>query len=124
MTPKELELLRSLDGRLRKVVEYAKQFYNFTVIETYRSHERQEELYKQGRSKARAGQSPHNRFPSFAFDAVPFPCDWNDIPSFARLNGIIEASAFACGVPIKLGADFKSIKDMPHYELLEDKKNG
>jgi hypothetical protein len=121
LTDKEMLLLKDLDARLVAVIKYAKQITNFIVIETHRSNERQEELFKAGKSKARAGESLHNRFPSLAFDAVPQPLDWNDIPSFARLNGIIQASAFACGVPIKLGADFSNIKDFPHYQLNIDK---
>lgn len=122
LTDKELVLLRDLDSRLVSIVKYAKKIIPFTLIETYRSNERQQELFLAGKSKAKPGESKHNIFPSFAFDAVPEPLDWNDTNAFSRLNGVIQAVAFFHGIPIKLGSDFKSFKDMPHYELETSKK--
>lgn len=73
------------------------------------------------RSNARYGESPHNFTQSRAVDVAPYEnggIPWNDEALFKKLSGHIKKCAAELGVLIKWGGDFKSIKDMPHYELL------
>lgn len=90
---------------------------------THRSNEEQERLYAQGRTtagkivtNARAGQSKHNRKPSDAFDiAFRKPSgrlDWSN-RNFITFNQIISRIE----PRIKWGGNFKSIKDLPHFEI-------
>lgn len=96
------------------------------VMCTYRSMEEQEKLFAQGRTSpgpivtnARAGKSPHNYQPSFAFD-VAFrgresnEVDWSHslFENFALIIKEIDA-----GGKILWGGDFESFKDVPHFEL-------
>jgi peptidoglycan LD-endopeptidase CwlK len=93
---------------------------------TYRSHEAQNDLYAFGRTRkgsiitrAKGGESPHNFFPSFAFDIAfldknsPKKLDWSE-KGFKRVADIIAKSEYSDKVT--WGGDFASIKDMPHFE--------
>lgn len=90
---------------------------------TYRSNEEQNELYAQGRTKkgkivtrAKAGQSPHNYKPSFAFDiafqSADKKLDWRPF-LFDRFAKIVTGISNE----VLWGGDFKSFKDKPHFEL-------
>lgn len=91
---------------------------DFTVLCGWRGEEEQNELYRQGKSNAMFGQSKHNFLKSKAVDLAPYPIDWDNKERFARLAGIIEAIAYKNDIKIKWGGDFKSIVDMPHFELM------
>ncbi len=97
---------------------------------TYRSNEEQEELYAQGRTKAgkivtnaRAGQSKHNftidgKPAARAFDVAVKNDDgslnWNTKhPHWKRIGEIGKA------LGLVWGAEFKSIKDFPHFQMAE-----
>lgn len=89
------------------------------ITSTYRDNEKQTELYNQGRNgnpgkiitNAKAGQSIHNY--RLAFDFCPIsngqPC-WNDTLLFIKCGSIGKS------LGLTWGGDFKSIKDMPHFE--------
>lgn len=101
------------------------------ITQTYRSVAEQNALYAQGRTapgpkitNARGGQSPHNTThngqpAASAFDIVCLGADgkpdWNS-PNFAKAGSIGRS------VGLVWGGDFKSIKDMPHFELPNWKK--
>ncbi|MCX6216579.1 M15 family metallopeptidase [Spirosoma sp.] len=103
------------------------------LVATFRSNEEQDALFKQPTDKkdndkdgkideadervtnAKAGQSPHNYKPSFAFDIA-----------FKKKDGTLDYSekwfvwfaGFVLVVEgITWGGNFKSIKDKPHFEL-------
>jgi peptidoglycan L-alanyl-D-glutamate endopeptidase CwlK len=105
---------------------------------TFRDNKEQDALYTQPRDKkdndgdgkidepdefvtnAKAGQSPHNYNPSFAFD-VAFSDKkgkvyWNVeyFQAFAKL--VLKTSG------ITWGGNFKSFKDNPHFELTDWEK--
>ncbi len=93
------------------------------VTECYRSPERQEELYAQGRSKPgpvvtykRGGESKHNRLPSPALDVAFLLADgsvvWSGLllSKFARLMKAADAR-------VHWGGDWPKFKDRPHFEV-------
>lgn len=51
-----------------------------------------------------------------AFDAVPYPIDWNDIARFKKMSLLFKRAAKEVGVKVAHGADW-SKKDWPHVEL-------
>lgn len=93
---------------------------NLRVTEGYRSPERQNELYAQGRTapgnrvtNARGGQSNHQK--RTAFDVVVLndkgqpdweSPHWDELGKFAEMLGL------------NWGGNFKSIKDRPHFEWI------
>jgi len=90
---------------------------DFVVLCGYRGGEEQNELYRQGKSNAKWEQSKHNFEPSLAVDIAPYPIDWNNTERFAQLAGVMKGVAYKEDIRIIWGGDFKSIKDMPHFEL-------
>lgn len=97
------------------------------LSQTYRSGKAQDELYKLGRTKkggivthARSGESPHNYYPSFAFDLAfidkknPKGLDWAVI-NFKRVNDIIQNSEYS--TLVTWGGSWPKPKtDRPHFE--------
>ena len=93
------------------------------ITEYYRSPERQEELYKQGRSKPgpivtykRGGESNHNKVPTPALDVAFLLPDgevsWSGLllSKFARLMKAADAR-------VHWGGDWSQFKDRPHFEV-------
>src|SRR5690349_12542941 len=96
--------------------EVIKEF-DCKVLDAQRGRAKQEEAFRRGNSRAHFGQSPHNYAPAIALDVVPYPLDWEDIPSFKALGKVVKAKAKALQIPISWGGDWSSLKDYPHYEL-------
>ena len=113
----------------------AKGGANVFLTCTHRNNEAQTELYEQGRTKrgavvtwAKAGQSPHNYLPSFAFDVAFRKSDGKAL-DWGRTNFINFAHLFMqvadeMGVLITWGADWNNDRkqdltktDLPHFEL-------
>ena len=93
------------------------------VTECYRSPERQNELYAQGRSKPgpvvtykRGGESKHNQLPALALDVAFLLPDgevtWSGLllSKFARLMKAADAR-------VHWGGDWPRFKDFPHFEV-------
>lgn len=107
------------------ICELVIETYDFTVLEGYRSDKRQEELFRQGKSKLRAGQSKHNNEVSLAVDIAPYPIDWENAKRFYLLSGMMFQAAADLGVRIRWGGDWdsdwihtdQSFHDLPHFEL-------
>ena len=98
---------------------------DFSVVEAHRSGERQNQLFEDGMTKARAGQSPHNRSPSLAVDIVPWPTGYSDESAMVYLAGHVMGTAKRLGIDLKWGGDWnrdahlsdERFKDYPHFEL-------
>ena len=110
---------------LIQVCEEVIKNYDFTVLEGFRSNARQDELFRQGKSKLRAGMSKHNQDPSWAIDIAPYPIDWNDIPRFYLLAGFMFQAAASLSVELRWGGDWsrdwdhkdQTFFDYPHFDL-------
>jgi peptidoglycan L-alanyl-D-glutamate endopeptidase CwlK len=93
-----------------------------TILCGHRDEAVQNEVYLMGHSKARFGESPHNYKPALAIDMVPYPIDWKNEKRFQDFVGIVKRKAAEMNIEITCGADFKSFKDYPHFELKNWKK--
>lgn len=96
----------------------ARSEFDLTITCGYRTKEEQEDAYQKGTSRAKFGQSKHNVFPSKAIDICPYPISWNDKDARWQemaLNAMWCAGKL--GIEITWGGSFKSIKDLPHFEL-------
>lgn len=104
--------------------------HDFTILCGVRSDQEQNQLYKAGKTKKKAGQSKHNQSPSLAIDIAPYflnkpHIDWEAIADFAYLQGFIEATALKLGLKVRLGCRWdhskirdNSFKDYVHVELV------
>lgn len=123
---KSLAKLDTCDRRLQEVCSLVIDNYDFMVIEGHRSNERQDELYRQGKSKLQAGESMHNVTPSLAIDIAPYPVDWNSIPRFYLLAGFMFQAAAELDIQLRWGGDWdgdwnhkdQTFFDLPHFEVV------
>ncbi len=119
--------LATCDERLQRIFNTVIQRYDCSVLEGHRGKESQEKAFREGKSKARFGQSKHNPFPSRAVDVAPYPIDWNDREYFCHFAGYVKAVADTMGIRIRWGGDWnmnnrstdESFSDMPHFELID-----
>jgi len=112
---------------LQQVCELVILNYDFTVLEGTRSNARQDELFRQGKSKLQAGESKHNQIPSRAVDIAPYYIDWNNIHRFYLLAGFMFQAAASLDVTLRWGGDWdrdwdhkdQDLFDLPHFELVD-----
>ena len=82
-------------------------------------------MFRQGKSKLRAGESKHNFDPSRAVDIAPYPIDWDDAKRFYLLAGMMFQAATNLRVTLRWGGDWdgdwihtdQTFFDLPHLEL-------
>ena len=124
--PFESRLLEDLHPRLSHPFTAAEAEFNklhndvhVIVVCTYRNRAMQEVYFKKipKVTNARGGQSPHNYYPSMAFD-IAFvkvgkrELDWSP-KLFKEFWAILQTKTNR----ITWGGNFKSFKDRPHFEL-------
>lgn len=120
-----LRNLAEVDIDLQRLFKRVVETYDCSIIEGYRTKEKQDEYYEQGKSKLKYPQSKHNRQPSLAVDAVPYPCDWENMKQFYHFGGFVMATAKEMGIGLRWGGDWngnldftdQSFHDLPHFEL-------
>jgi len=129
--------LRTCDARLQDLFNEVIAGYDCTILEGFRSEDRQQELFAAGRSQLHFPHSHHNREPARAVDVAPWPLDWGTEGTreqrekararFYHFAGYVQAVADAQGVGIRWGGDWDSDKafddqsfdDLAHFELLD-----
>lgn len=122
---RSLERLETCHPDLQKVFKEVIKKYDCTILEGHRSNERQDELFRQGKSKVKAGGSKHNHSPSLAVDAAPCPIDWSDYKRFYHFVGYVKGVADQLGINLRCGADWdgdnsfkdQTFHDLPHFEI-------
>jgi peptidoglycan L-alanyl-D-glutamate endopeptidase CwlK len=93
---------------------------DFGISCSVRGAAEQDKCYAEGKSEAKAGQSPHNFVPSLAVDIFPVVLGravWNDLALFDKLLRHIELVAQELGIAVELGRDFPNFIDRPHIQI-------
>ena len=124
---KSKQKLLLADYRWQDILNEAIQYVDFTILETYRDRERQEQMFEEGRSTLRWPHSKHNQNPSLAVDIAPYPIDWDDLTRFYRLMGLVQGLAWTKGIETRIGLDWdrdwdhkdNRWNDGPHIEIVE-----
>ena len=113
------ERRETLHPDLKKVVDLALKYAteDFSIVCGYRGEAAQEAAYEMGYSRAKFGESPHNKNPSEAVDLAPYPIDWDDADRFIKLSTTVFRAADELGVRLTWGGEFLSFRDYPHFEL-------
>lgn len=112
---KSLNRLAGVHSDLVRVVVRAIQISatDFGVHEGMRSIDRQRDLYKDGKSKTMNSRHLYGG----AADLWIWPLDWVDYTRWEQMvDAMIRASA-ELNIPIECGADWKTFKDYPHFQL-------
>ena len=113
------ERLKTCHEDLQRLANEAIKIMDIAILDGHRDKQKQQEAYDNGHSKLKWPKSKHNKKPSLALDAAPYPINWNDIGRFERMCGVFEGLAQQMGIKIRLGRDF-SFKDYPHIELIDE----
>lgn len=114
-----LKHMGTLHPDLIKVLDHAIMFYDFSVVCGHRDMEDQNTAFNEGHSTLRFPDSKHNSHPSTAVDIIPYPTGYDDINEFFKMATFIYAAAQRHGVHIRWGGHWTSLKDYPHFELIE-----
>ena len=113
---KSRDQLRTLDGRLQRLLTKAIQIIDFSIEEGHRTKERQLELVDAGLSKTM--NSKHVVYPSLAVDIAPHPYPKNkeEIKQLYMLVGVIRGLAYMMDIPIRSGSDWNE-----NWDIRDDK---
>jgi peptidoglycan LD-endopeptidase CwlK len=123
---KSLEKLGELHPKLQQVLIEAIKHVDFSIYEGHRSSALQQLYFDAGTSKAKPGQSKHNKFPSEAADLWAYPIDWEQTEQQCYIAGVILGIASQMGIKVRWGYDWdrdgdtrdNKFNDMPHFEVL------
>lgn len=123
--------LVTADQRLIAVFREAIKTRDITILAGHRGQEEQHEAFITGKSTKDWPSSKHNVTPSLAVDFAPyFPTikiDWEDVPAFALLAGVLIRIGEEQGVKLRWGGDWsmdgrtkdERFEDLDHIEIVE-----
>jgi peptidoglycan L-alanyl-D-glutamate endopeptidase CwlK len=121
--------LSTCDERLQKVFNEVIKHIDCSILEGHRDEERQEQLFKEGKTKVHYPVGRHNSKPSRAVDVTPYPVDWADRERQTLFAGFVLGLARGMGINLRWGGDWNMnfevkdnrFDDFPHFELIKDK---
>ncbi|MFH0960372.1 MAG: hypothetical protein V1897_16895 [Pseudomonadota bacterium] len=121
------ERLATCDEQLQQVMNEVIKIYNITILCGFRNEEAQNKAVADNATDKPWPTSKHNQDPSKAVDVAPWPIDWNDLPRFWFMGGIILGVAHGMGIQLRWGRDWdcdrdfrdQKLNDFPHFELME-----
>lgn len=113
---------------LQVLFNEAKKYRNISIIQGFRSNEEQGELLAEGKTTLGPGESKHNKSPSHAVDAIPYPTtaeDWDNREYWVEWTSWVKGLAAGLGIEIISGYDWdhdfdlndQKFYDGPHFEL-------
>lgn len=111
---------------LRRLFVAVVEHYDCTILQGHRGEAAQMEAFETGKSKLPWDLSKHNKVPSLAVDAAPWPVDWDNLEAFRTFGGFVLGTAVALGITIRWGGDWdgdwtftdQRFHDLPHFELV------
>lgn len=122
---RSLEKLRSAHPDLQRLFLAVIAETDCTILCGHRGKEEQQGAYQDGLSKLQWPDSKHNKLPSLAVDASPYPIDWKNTERFLVFGRQVLAKANELGLKIRWGADWdmdgdttdQRFMDLVHFEL-------
>ena len=119
--------LLTCDYRLQDVLKEVIKTVDCSVLEGHRDEERQNKLFKEGKTKVTYPKGRHNAKPSRAVDVVPYPVDWEDRERFHLFAGFVLGVAHRMDISLRWGGDWNQnfevddnkFDDFPHFELVD-----
>lgn len=113
---------------LQKLFNIVILHYDCSILEGHRGEFDQNKYYDEGKSKLQWPASKHNKSPSLAVDAAPYPIDWRDEKRFYHFAGFVKGCAAMMGLKLRWGGDWDSdndlndqtFMDLCHFEITGD----
>lgn len=124
LSNKSKQRLNTVDERLLYLVNEVIKIspIDFGITEGYRSTERQQELFREGKSKCDGITSRSRHQDGKAIDFVCYDPNTNKITwekeYYIEIADIFKKKAIELNIPIRCGVDFKNFFDGPHIELV------
>lgn len=115
---KSIERIEECDERLQLIAYELIHRMDVSVLCGHRNKKDQDAAFAAGKSRLRWPNGKHNKWPSQAIDIAPYPINWNNIKRFEVMLKHVTDIAKELKIKIRLGRDFKSLKDYPHVELV------
>ena len=117
--------LSTCKKELQEVFNEVIKTVDCSVLEGHRGKDRQNALYKEGKTKVTFPNCSHNASPSRAADVVPYPIDWDDRERFHLFAGFVLGIAKSMDINLRWGGDWNQnfevddnkFDDFPHFEL-------
>lgn len=132
---KSMDRLKTCDDQIQKVVLKSVKIFDMSIVFGHRGREAQNKAFLLKYSKVQWPNSKHNKIPSQAIDAIPYPSGWPDkkskhyakqVAAFYAMAYTILAVAEMMGVKLRWGGDWdrdddftdQSFDDLAHFELI------
>ena len=117
--------LSTCNSKLQEIFNEVIKHVDCSVLEGHREKDRQNKLYKEGKTKVKYPDGRHNRQPSSAVDVTPYPVDWKDRERQTLFAGFVIGVASQMGINLRWGGDWDQdfqvvdnrFDDFPHFEL-------
>lgn len=116
--------LSQVDSKLAEIVKISAKACDFDVLVVcgYRSYADQLKAYLTGKSKAKPGQSKHNKNPSQAVDLIAADAKgeplWNRLDLLNELNNELNKAASKIGVKIEWSKTWQKFVEFDHWQLI------
>ena len=122
--------LSECDERIQTVMNEVVREFDCSILEGHRNEERQNEMFRTGKSHLKWPQGKHNTDPSQAVDVAPYPINWNDRERFTLFAGYVLGIASTFGIKLRWGGDWNgdwqvrdnNFDDLPHFEIIEEQE--
>jgi len=117
--------LSTCNSKLQEIFNEVIKHVDCSVLEGHREKDRQNKLFKEGKTKVKYPDGRHNRQPSSAVDVTPYPVDWKDRERQTLFAGFVIGVASQMGINLRWGGDWDQdfqvvdnrFDDFPHFEL-------
>lgn len=127
MTTASKERLDTCHPDLIELVTRVDKVFPLMVLEGHRGKEKQNQYFKEGKSKLQWPDGEHNGTPSRAVDIAFLPINWNDKHKWYYFSGFVMGVAEMLSIKIRWGGDWDSDQDLNdqkffdlvHFELGE-----
>ena len=119
---RSLEKLNSVDPKLKFLAEEVLKIspFDFAITEGLRDRATQNKYFSEGKSKCNGINTLSKHQQGLAIDIIIYDENgkgtWQE-KYYCQVAGIFKAIAKQLNINIRWGGDFKSIVDMPHFEL-------
>ena len=120
------ERLKTAHPDLQEVFNEAIKYMDITILEGHRDEDKQNRYFAEGKSKVKFPNGKHNRVPSEAIDAAPYPINWKDREAFYFMAGLLMGIGIQKGIFLRWGGDWdrdgnfkdNEFDDLSHIEMI------